>query len=144
VMNDRREWEQATSEQRRRALAADSELPRRHPDQRVEPLRSAEPEPVSAAEATSTRLVPGQFIADDGRWLADLAVAREQFTRQLASQQARRAEHTELAHAVVGQAPGIHRYPRLGILQPPVPQIPPSARVLERAGIGLAQMEAAN
>lgn len=43
TMDVRREWEQATEQTRRLALSADSELRRRHPEQHLEPLRSAEP-----------------------------------------------------------------------------------------------------
>jgi hypothetical protein len=40
---DRQEWERATEQPRRLAITADTELRRRHPDQKIEPLRSAEP-----------------------------------------------------------------------------------------------------
>ena len=43
AMDDRRAWEQITAGPRRVAVAADSELRRRHPGTRIEPLRSAEP-----------------------------------------------------------------------------------------------------
>ncbi len=41
TMTDRREWEHATAHSLRLAIAADAELRRRHPDLRIEPLRSA-------------------------------------------------------------------------------------------------------
>ena len=50
AMADRQEWEHATAGSRRLAIAADAELRRRHPDQKIEPLRSAEPAPVSDTE----------------------------------------------------------------------------------------------
>ena len=40
TMEDRLEWEHATEHSRHLAVAADAELRRRHPDQRIEPLRS--------------------------------------------------------------------------------------------------------
>ena len=43
TMADRQEWDHATAGSRRLAIAADAELRRRHPDQKIEPLRSAEP-----------------------------------------------------------------------------------------------------
>jgi hypothetical protein len=43
TMEVRCDWEQATAQSRRLALTADSELRRRHPGRRFEPLRSAEP-----------------------------------------------------------------------------------------------------
>jgi hypothetical protein len=41
---DRQEWEAITEQPRRLAISADTELRRRHPEQRLEPLRSAEPQ----------------------------------------------------------------------------------------------------
>src|SRR5262249_9780369 len=43
TMTDRQEWEHATAHSRPLAVAADAELRRRHPDLKIEPLRSAEP-----------------------------------------------------------------------------------------------------
>ena len=54
AMTDRQEWEQATAGSRRLAIAADTELRRRHPYGKIEPLRSAEPA-LSAALNASTR-----------------------------------------------------------------------------------------
>ena len=45
AMEDRTDWERATRQQRQLAVAADAELRRRHPSQRWQPLRSAEPAP---------------------------------------------------------------------------------------------------
>src|SRR5262249_58998596 len=43
-------WERATAPTRERAVAADAELRRRHPDRHIEPLRAPrEPEPAAAA-----------------------------------------------------------------------------------------------
>jgi hypothetical protein len=50
---DRTEWEQATAHTRRLAITADAELRRRHPHQKIEPLRSAEPAP--ARDTVPTR-----------------------------------------------------------------------------------------
>jgi hypothetical protein len=49
----RQEWEHATERSRRLAMAADAELRRRHPTRKIEPLRSAEPVPVSDADAST-------------------------------------------------------------------------------------------
>ena len=51
TMDDRAEWERATEHTRHLAIAADAELRRRHPDQQIEPLRSAEPAPVATLSA---------------------------------------------------------------------------------------------
>ncbi len=50
VMTDREEWEQVTAGSRRLAIAADAELRRRHPYQKIEPLHSAEPTPTDDNE----------------------------------------------------------------------------------------------
>jgi len=58
AMADRQEWEQATARSRYLAIAADAELRRRYPDRKIEPLRSAEPVPVSRAGREHQDLVP--------------------------------------------------------------------------------------
>jgi hypothetical protein len=47
AMANRQEWEHATAGPRSLAIAADAELRRRHPHQKIEPLRSGEPAAVS-------------------------------------------------------------------------------------------------
>ena len=49
-MVGRQEWEQATAGSRLLAIAADAELRRRYPGQRLEPLHSAEPAHASDIE----------------------------------------------------------------------------------------------
>jgi len=61
VMTDRQEWEHATIGSRHLAIAADTELRRRHPGQTIEPLLSAEPavsvgEPDGKLSETATRI----------------------------------------------------------------------------------------
>lgn len=51
VMAGRQEWEQATAQSRQLAIAADAEL-RRHPDRKIEPLRSAGPATLNASTWT--------------------------------------------------------------------------------------------
>jgi hypothetical protein len=46
LAGDRAQWDAATGRQRRVAVAAHRELARRHPDRELEPIKSAEPEPV--------------------------------------------------------------------------------------------------
>src|SRR5262249_10355591 len=60
VMAAREEWEQATAGSRRLAIAADAELRRRHPYQKIEPLRSAEPAPVGDTDYEQAHSAPGQ------------------------------------------------------------------------------------
>ena len=56
TMDDRRDWEHATASSRRLAIAADAELRRRHPRQKIKPLRSGEPAPVS--DTDREQLIP--------------------------------------------------------------------------------------
>jgi hypothetical protein len=63
TMTNRQEWEQATAGSRRLAIAADAELRRRHPYQKIEPLRSAEPAPVGDTEYEQAHSAPGQKIS---------------------------------------------------------------------------------
>jgi hypothetical protein len=58
AMADRQEWEQVTARSRHLAIAADAELRRRHPDQKIEPLRSAEPAPVGDTEREQLHPAP--------------------------------------------------------------------------------------
>jgi hypothetical protein len=55
-------WEQATGPTRSRAVAADAELRRRHPDRSLEPLRAEtpSPEPLPAADVPQPEPVPAQ------------------------------------------------------------------------------------
>jgi AAA domain/TrwC relaxase len=62
TLDDRHEWEQATQHSRRLAIAADAELRRRHPSQRIEPLRSAEPETVTETQRQDLEPTLGQNI----------------------------------------------------------------------------------
>jgi TrwC relaxase len=134
VMAAREKWEQATAGSRRLAIAADAELRRRHPYQKIEPLRSAEPAPVTDTEHEQAHPAPGQEISQ---------VQQEVFRATLQNRQALRA-HTEdsswsgldtlfSARRTLGQA---------AILQPPKLVITPSTRILERAAEHDAEPEA--
>jgi hypothetical protein len=81
VMDDRAAWEQATAQQRRLAVAADAELRRRHPDQRFEPLRSAEPEPVTTAEREELTLTTGEEHPEMGHSVSAVSMSSAEVTR---------------------------------------------------------------
>jgi hypothetical protein len=134
TMADRREWEQATEQQRHLAVAADAELRRRHPEQGFEPLRSAEPEPVTEAQREELTLNACDEIKEMGQWIKDLATERHGFADRLAERQSMRVPSEDPDHGDVGQAfpagPGLDKD---AILQPPKPEIRPSAKVLEAA-----------
>jgi hypothetical protein len=143
VMDDRHDWERATARQRRLAIAADAELRRRHPDQSFEPLRSAEPVIVAEAESGDLVVVPGQEIAEMGQWLQDLEAGHAVFAEQLAERHSPTLRATSPAHSDLSlTSPAWQGTSPDAILQPPKPQIPPSARVLERARELQADIEA--
>jgi hypothetical protein len=145
VMEDRQDWERATAGRRRLAVAADAELRRRHPEQRLAPLRSAEPAPVTKAESSELDLVPGDEIPEPGQWLTDLAARREAFAGQLAERRGLAVSLGDPGHGGLGEAfPGWAGFAGEALLQPPKPEIRPSARVLERARERQAGMEAVN
>jgi hypothetical protein len=123
VMDDRAAWEQATAQQRRLAVAADAELRRRHPDQRFEPLRSAEPEPVTSAEREELTLTAGEEHPEMGQWIKDLAAERQEFADRLAERQSMMIPSDDPDYGDLGRAfPKWHRPDRDAILQPPSPR----------------------
>jgi hypothetical protein len=145
VMEDRAEWEKATAQQRCLAVAADAELRRRHPDQRFEPLRSAEPEPATKAQREELTLTAGEEITEKGQWIKDLAAERSAFADRLAERQSLTVPSEDPDYGDLGQAFPAWRGPdRDAILQPPKPEIRPSAQVLERAMARESDMEAAD
>ena len=144
-MADRQEWEHATAHFRRLAIAADAELRRRHPDLRIHPLHSAEPAPVSDIEREKLTLVADQKINQMATWIRDLAAQRQMFREKIQERQglmvpSQDPEWGDLGEAFPAwQAPG-----RDAILQPPKPQITPSAKVLQLAQDRDTEPEAAD
>ncbi len=134
VMADRADWEAATRAQRHRAVAADAELRRRHPEQRFTPLRSAEPPAVTDAQRAELTLTVEQDTPQAGQWIKDLAAGRRTFAGELAERQSLMVPSEDPDYGDLGQAFPSWTGPSKGaILQPPKPEIRPSARVLERA-----------
>jgi hypothetical protein len=145
VMDDRAEWDRATAQQRRLAVAADAELRRRHPGQRFEPLRSDEPEPATEAQREELTLTAGEEITERGQWIKDLAAERSTFADRLAERQSMVIPSEDPDYGDLGQAFPAWRGPdKDAILQPPKPEIRPSAQVLERAMARESGMEAAD
>jgi hypothetical protein len=132
AMTGRQEWEQTTARSRHLAIAADAELRRRHPDRKIEPLRSAEPAPVSDAFRQHLDLIPHQRNDQTAR-IRDLEVQRHAF-RTAMNQHQRPASSKDAAPGSVGEASPVlrARWPD-AILQPPKPQITPSAEILQLA-----------
>jgi hypothetical protein len=134
TMDDRREWEHATEHSRHLAVAADGELRRRHPSQRIEPLRSAEPAPVSETDREELTLNAGQDIGQMARWIQDLAAQRKAFREKLEERKGLMIPSEDPSRGDLGEAfPDQAAASREAILQPPKPQIRPSAKILEAA-----------
>jgi len=132
AMTDRQAWEHATAGSRQLAIAADAELRRRHPNRKIEPLRSAEPAPASGHDRQYQGLIPHQRRGESTR-SRDLNGQRQAFRAAM-------NEHSELAPSEDvtrsgpdTASPGLRPPWRDAILQPPASQINPSAEILQLA-----------
>ena len=145
AMADRREWEHATEQSRHLAIAADSELRRRHPDRKIEPLSSAEQGPASDSERE--RLPPAieGELSEAGTRIRDLAAQHQAFRARMDERQRQAAHSKDLDWAGLGET---LRSPwashRDAILQPPKPQITPPATILQLAANHDTGFEAAD
>jgi hypothetical protein len=143
-MADREDWDRATRHQRQLAIAADAELRRRHPEQRYQPLRSAEPGPATDAQRDELTLAPESQPQEMGHWIVDLAADHRAFADRLADRQSLMVPSEDPDYGDLGQAFPIWTGPgKEAILQPPKPEIAPSLLVLERAADRDADLEAA-
>jgi hypothetical protein len=120
VMDDRRLWDKLTEGSRHLAIQADSELRRRHPDQKIRPLRSEEPG------------VPDEPLSQPG-WLADLGEQRRVFREELEARQKMMIPNEDPDWEDEGPAWQVWEGQRDAILQPPKGEVPPAAGVLEAA-----------
>ena len=77
AMANRQEWEHATAGPRSLAIAADAELRRRHPHQKIEPLRSGEPAAVSDTGREQLSPGPGKKLTERVTRIRDLAAQRQ-------------------------------------------------------------------
>ena len=135
TMANRQEWEQATAGSRRLAIAADAELRRRHPDQKIEPLRSAEPSPVTDPRRKHLQQASGEMFIKTEPEIPYLT-AQRQATRAategrsllLVSGQDPIRDNSDKASFAAWQASG-----QDAILQPPKPEIVPSTMILQVA-----------
>jgi len=138
VMADRAHWDRATRHQRHLAVAADAELRRRHSGQHYPPLRSAEPEPPTQAQRDELTFTVGEQIPQTGQWITDLAAQHHAFAEKLVERHSQAVPAKDPGPAFSSWA-GARRD---AILQPPKPQIQPSARILERVKPHDVDMEA--
>jgi hypothetical protein len=145
TMADRQEWENATAPSRRLVIAADAELRCRHPGQRIEPLRSAEPASVSDTERDELNPAPHQQIGEMAAWIGGLAAQRQAFHEKLEERQGLKVPSEDPDWGDLGEAfPSWQAPGRSAILQPPKPQIIPSAKILQLAAGRDASPEAAD
>jgi hypothetical protein len=140
AMDDRRAWEQITAGPRRLTVAADSELRRRHPDQPIEPLRSAEPQVPEDQEITTAQ--PEVKPAKPPGWVTRLAEQRRAFQEKLVERQNVMVPDEDPDYGFLGQAwPWQERDPD-AILQPPRPELRPCAGVERLTGYEMPDREA--
>ena len=138
AMADRQDWEYATAVSRHQAIAADTELRRRHPSQKIEPLRSAEPVPATDTEHDGKRPVASA-------WIRDLAAQHGAFRERIEQRQRRMTPRKDLDWAGLGDTLPSWWVPhRDAILQPPMPEITPSAAILQVVAERDAEPEAAD
>jgi hypothetical protein len=132
ALADRRLWEQATAGTRHLAIAADAELRRRHPGQRIEPLRSAEPALSSDTGLQQLQLTPDQKTGGTAAWTRDPIAQRQAFRDELARRQMLKVPGNDLDRVGLAEAWAPWKTPgQDAILQPPKPQITPSAKILQ-------------
>ncbi len=120
AMEDRRLWDHLTEGGRRLAVQADSELRRRHPDRKIQPLESAEPS------------VPDEPTVEPG-WLANLNEQRRVFREELEARENVMVPNEDPDWEDQGPAWSVWQGQRDAILQPPKAEIRPAEGVLEAA-----------
>ena len=134
AMADRQDWEHATAGSRHLAIAADTELRRRHPGHKIEPLRSAEP--VTDTERDGT-------LSETATRIRDLAAQHQAFRERTGQRQHRMTPREDPGWAALGDTLPSWWAPRPdGILRPPKPEITPSAKILQLAAEQDIELEA--
>ena len=137
AMADRQDWEHTTAASRHLAISADTELRRRHPHYKIEPLRSAEPAPGTDTERHGK-------LPETGAWIRDLAAQHHAFREKLNQRQHLLMPGEDLPWAAFsGTLPSWWAPRRDAILQPPKPEITPSATILQLAAEHDIEPEAA-
>ncbi|MGH3187443.1 MAG: MobF family relaxase [Streptosporangiaceae bacterium] len=134
AMEDRLDWEHATTQSRHQAIGADTELRRRHPGQKIEPLRSAEPVPASEIGSEHEHSPLDQRIGEMAAWICDLTTQHQTFRARMHERRRLMVPSKHPDWADPGEAFSGWRAPgRDAILQPPRPEITPSAKTLQFA-----------
>jgi hypothetical protein len=125
TQQDRDLWDKLTRGSRHLAVAADSELRRRHPEQQISQLRSAEP--VIPQDA-------GLDEAQEPDWFARLAEQRREFAAKLEERQAVTVPAEDPDREGEGEAWPLWKAENEAILQLPKPEIRPAGEVERLAG----------
>ena len=135
AMANRKEWEHATTGPRSLAIAADAELRRRHPHQKIEPLRSGEPAAISDTGREQLSPGPDEKLTERVTWIRDLAAQRQASRAEMHEHPGRMMPGEDPVWGEFGDAFPDSRAsgPPNAILQPPRPEIIPSARLLQFA-----------
>lgn len=131
AVEDYDDWLAVTETSRRVAVAADSELRRRYPEDKLAALVSAEPEPVSSIEHD-------ELAGHDTRpeWLRRMAEESRAYREVKAERDAQAVPHEdhELGDAGYAWRTELDRE-RDAVLQPAPPEIGPAEAVIERAEV---------
>ena len=145
TMVNRQEWEQATARSRQLAIAADTELRRRHPGQKVEPLRSSEPASPSNVERKQLHPVLDNKLTETIGWIREPTARCAGFDTKLEKRRAVMVPGENLGRGDPDEvSPFLSPFGREAILQPPKPQMTPSARILDLAAGRDTEPEAAD
>jgi len=128
AMEARRAWELATEHERHLAIAADSEIRRRHPDATLPPLKSAEPGRPTADDRAA--LVPEGDGYEAPAWIAELAERVRNTHAKLDERKSVMIPAEDPDYEYEGEAwPDVVAIERDAILQPPKPEIRPAPEV---------------
>jgi hypothetical protein len=126
------------------AIAADAELRRRYPQQKVDPLYSAEPAPLSNTATEQPDPAQCGKLTESVPRIRELAVQHRAFHAQIDERLRLRGPSEDPAWGNPGNAfPGWQASGQDAILQPPKSEIIPSARILGLAAEHDIEPEAA-
>ncbi len=132
TMADRQEWERVTEQSRRLAITADAELRRRHPGQKIEPLRSAETALSSDTRREEPDPAPDGKSTETASGIGDLATQNQAFRAEMDERPRLPMLGEDPAWGDLDTAfPGCQASDQDAILKPPKPEIIPAARILQ-------------
>ena len=130
IMEHRAAWARVTEGSRHLAVMADAELRRRHPETRLDPLRSAEPAEPSPVLAADPAADPDLTARLDRH-----RQATAEFRARLEARQGVLIPPEDPGYLYEGEAwpSPWETWTRDAVLKPPKPEIRPAGPVLERA-----------